>query len=51
MKNRRIFHTTEICGYGTGVECAPEWSVCSGAGGSPGYVRARQDKLGIPGLG
>ena len=46
----RIASTTEICGNGNGVETAPEWRVCGGPDGDPGYVKARQDGLGIPGL-
>jgi len=45
-----IASTTDICGNRTGVATAPEWRVCGGPDGDPGYVRARQEKLGIPGL-
>ena len=45
-----IASTTEICGNGTGVATAPEWGVCGGPDGDSGYVKAREDKLGIPGL-
>ncbi len=42
--------TTEICGNENGVETAPEWSICCGPDGCAGYVKAREDGLGIPGL-
>ena len=45
-----IESTTEICGNQTGLETAPEWSVCSGPEGNAGYLEARKDCLGIPRL-
>lgn len=45
-----IHSTTEICGNGDGVARLPEWSVCGGPAGDPGYVRARKERLAIPGL-
>jgi hypothetical protein len=42
--------TTEICGNENGVETAPEWSICCGPAGCAGYIEAREDGLGIPGL-
>jgi hypothetical protein len=38
----RIPTTTAVCGYGTGAVTSPEWSVCSGPEGNPGYIKARQ---------
>ncbi|MFA5864019.1 MAG: hypothetical protein WC975_04950 [Phycisphaerae bacterium] len=43
----QIASTTEICGHRTGVVTAPEWGVCGGLTGDAGYVRAREEKLGI----
>lgn len=37
--------TTEICGYGDGEARSREWTVCSGPGGNPGYLRSRQTGL------
>ena len=45
-----IASTAEICRNGDGIERSPEWHICGGPDGEPGYVRARKDKLGIPGL-
>ena len=45
-----IASTKEICGYRTGVTTAPQWRVCGGPDGDPGYARARDEKLGITGL-
>ena len=45
-----IASTTEVCGNCTGVATAREWRICGGPDGEVGYVRARKDKLGIPGL-
>ena len=42
-----IASTTEICGYGDGVARSPEWHVCRGPEGSPGYLRARAEGLGF----
>ncbi len=48
---RRLFDaiqsTTEICGFGNGRETAPEWRVCGGPDGAPGYVLARKENIGI----
>ncbi len=41
----RVHSTTEICGYGDGATTAPEWSVCSGPEGNPGYLRTRETGL------
>ncbi len=38
----RIPSTTAVCGYGTGVVTANEWSVCGGPEGNAGYAKARQ---------
>ena len=46
---RAIPSTTEICGYGDGIARSPEWSVCSGPDGNPGYPLARAMGLGVPG--
>lgn len=46
----RIHSTVEICGYCDGIVRAPEWRVCGGPEGDAGYVKAREDGLGIPGL-
>jgi len=46
----RIHSTTEICGYGDGLERAPEWSVCGGKDGRTEYKKARAIRLGIKGL-
>jgi len=45
-----IASTTEICGNDDGIERSPEWRICGGPNGNPGYLRAREDRLGIPGL-
>ena len=45
-----IRSTREICGYGDGVERAPEWRICGGAKGSPNYTRGRAAGLDIPGV-
>lgn len=45
-----IHSTTDICGHGDGIVRSPEWRVCGGPNGEPGYLRARKDRLGIPGL-
>ena len=37
----RIPSTTDVCGYGTGVVTAQEWSVCGGPQGNAGYAKAR----------
>jgi len=46
---RAISSTTEICGYGDGMARSPEWSVCGGPEGKPGYRLARAMGLGVPG--
>lgn len=38
----RIPSTRDVCGYGTGVATAQEWSVCGGPDGNAGYAKARQ---------
>ena len=38
----RIPSSTDICGYGTGVVTAPDWSVCGGPEGNAGYAKARE---------
>ncbi len=43
----RIASTTEICGHGDDKVRGLEWHVCRGAGGSPGYLRARKEGLGF----
>ncbi len=43
----RTHSTTEICGNGTGVRTAPEWNVCGGPRGNPGYVRSRERNMDI----
>ncbi|MCX5642822.1 MAG: hypothetical protein NTY10_06320 [Candidatus Omnitrophica bacterium] len=43
----RIKVTTEICGCGDGIERSPEWRICGGKEGHPGYVKARKKGLGI----
>lgn len=43
---RAIRSTTEICGYGDGVERGWEWTACGGADGNDGYRRARACGLG-----
>jgi hypothetical protein len=43
----QIASTTDICGHHTGQVTAPEWRVCGGLTGDPGYVRAREEKLGL----
>jgi len=45
----KIHSTTEICGYGDGIERSHEWRVCCGPDGSAGYVKAREANLGIEG--
>lgn len=51
---RRLFDkipsTRLICAFGDGVVRAPEWTICDDPAGSPRYARARDAKLGIPGL-
>lgn len=51
---RRVFaavaETTEVCGFGDGVERSPEWRVCCGPDGSEGYRRARGEGLGVEGV-
>ncbi len=47
---RAIRRTTDVCGYGDGLERAREWRVCGGPRGKPGYVRARRAGLGVPGV-
>ena len=38
----RIASTREICGFGDGVVRSPEWTICGGPEGSPGYAKARE---------
>ena len=45
-----VENTTEICGYGDGVERSGEWRVCGGPTGKDSYVRARQVGLGVSGV-
>lgn len=42
--------TTEICGYGDGVERSVEWRVCYGPNGSEPYRRGRAAGLGVEGV-
>lgn len=44
-----IRSTTQICGYGDGVARSPEWGVCGGPEGHPGYPLGRAKGLGVPG--
>jgi hypothetical protein len=46
---RSVRSTTEICGNGDGIVRSPEWSVCGGSEGNPGYPLARAMGLGIEG--
>jgi len=46
----RIPSTRMICAFGDGVARAPEWSICGDVEGNPQYAKAREAKLGIPGL-
>lgn len=46
----RIHSTTEVCGYGDGIERTPEWRVCGEKEGKTAYLKARAKKLGIKGL-
>jgi hypothetical protein len=41
----RIPATTEVCGYGDGVETSHEWAVCSGPDGNAGYQATRKKGL------
>ena len=43
----QIASTREICGYGDGVVRSPEWRVCGGPNGNPGYEKARAAGLGF----
>jgi len=43
----RVCSTTEICGYGDGVERAPEWRVCGEKEGKDAYLKARAAGLGL----
>lgn len=38
----RIPSTTDVCGYGTGVVTAQEWTLCGGPEGNAGYAKARK---------
>ncbi len=42
--------TTEICGYGDGVERSREWRVCGGPRGKESFGLARQVGLGVSGV-
>ncbi len=48
---RRVFEavqsTTQICGYGDGVERSREWRVCGGPSGADAFKRGRQAGLGL----
>lgn len=50
---RRLYQaipsTTAICGYGDGIARSPEWGVCGGPDGNPGYPLGRAQGLGVPG--
>jgi len=46
----KIPSTRLICGYGDGVVRGTEWSICRGPEGSEAYVRARERRMGIPGV-
>ena len=46
----RVPSTRDVCGYGDGIVRAPEWTICGGPDGSPGYAKARAVGLGIPGV-
>ena len=41
----RIPSTRDICGYGSGVVTAQEWTLCGGPDGDPGYAKAREAGL------
>ena len=43
----KVRSTTQICGYGDGVQRGYEWTVCGGPEGNQGYVKARAMGLGI----
>ena len=45
-----VKNTTEICGYGDGVERSREWRVCGGPTGKESFGRARQVGLGVNGV-
>ena len=40
-----ITNTTQICGFGDGVVRSPEWNVCGGPTGHPGYIKTRATGL------
>ncbi|MBN1555477.1 MAG: hypothetical protein JXA11_12085 [Phycisphaerae bacterium] len=44
-----VENTTEICGYGDGVERSREWKVCNGPTGSESFVHGRRAGLGVDG--
>ena len=46
----KVPSTRMVCGYGDGVARGREWSVCRGPEGSEAYVRARERRMGIPGM-
>jgi hypothetical protein len=58
MPARRLFRllfermdsTRTVCAWGDGQCRAPEWRVCGGEAGAPGYAAARRVGLGIPGV-
>jgi hypothetical protein len=47
---RAIASTTEVCGYGDGVERSTEWRICGGPTGNAAYGRGRQIGLGVSGV-
>jgi hypothetical protein len=47
---RAVKTTTEICGYGDGLERSREWRVCGGATGKEPFIRARHAGLGVNGV-
>ena len=45
-----VSNTTEICGYGDGIERSKEWRVCGGPTGKAPFEQARQRGLGVNGV-
>ncbi len=43
----RIPSTRDVCGWGDGMETAPEWSICGSAEGKEEYRKAREAMLGL----
>ncbi len=41
----RIHSTREVCGYGDGIVTSPQWSICGGPEGNPGYEKTRRRRF------